>query len=409
MSLLSKLYRRSGLASRSGARLHTRRRWSSIARTQDGEGLVIDALGASFPFVWLRDSCLSPECVHPSTSQKLHRTSDIPRTIRPAEDGVKLTSDGLQISWTDGHNSFFPRDFLHRHSSRTRLADFHLDVEEQPWDAKKISKSPDLYVSYASLQTRPGLRVAIDQLSTDGLLFVTGVPNAETADSTCELRKLAETFSQIRETFYGQVWDVVNLPNSRNIAYTNVYLGLHMDLLYFKNPPKYQILHCLRNNVVGGASFFVDAFHAATTLRAQDPALFDVLATTPVPFHYINDGHHLHHEHPTIELSPSGAIAQINYSPPFQAPLRRETPPIFYEALARFARLLEEKERVYEYLLREGDAVIFDNRRVLHARKAFSDKEGQEGKDGEPNRWLKGCYFEADALLDRGRMLRKGL
>jgi alpha-ketoglutarate-dependent taurine dioxygenase len=64
---------------------------------------------------------------------------------------------------------------------------------------------------------------------------------------------------------------------------------------------------------------------------------------------------------------------------------------------------------VYEYLLQEGDAVIFDNRRVLHARKAFSDKEGQEGKDGEPNRWLKGCYFEADALLDRGRMLRKGL
>jgi hypothetical protein len=172
MSLLSKLYRRSGLASRSGARLHTRRRWSSIARTQDGEGLVIDALGASFPFVWLRDSCLSPECVHPSTSQKLHRTSDIPRTIRPAEDGIKLTSDGLQISWTDGHKSFFPRDFLHRHSSRTRLADFHLDVKEQPWEAKQISKNPNLYVPYTSLQTRPGLRVAIDQLSTDGLFFV---------------------------------------------------------------------------------------------------------------------------------------------------------------------------------------------------------------------------------------------
>jgi len=64
---------------------------------------------------------------------------------------------------------------------------------------------------------------------------------------------------------------------------------------------------------------------------------------------------------------------------------------------------------VYQYTLKEGDAVIFDNRRVLHARTAFSDKEGEEGKEGEPNRWLKGCYFEADALLDRGRMLRKGL
>lgn len=50
-------------------------------------------------------------------------------------------------------------------------------------------------------------------------------------DATCELRKLAETFSNIRETFYGQVWDVVNVRNSRNIAYTNLDLGLHMDLL----------------------------------------------------------------------------------------------------------------------------------------------------------------------------------
>jgi alpha-ketoglutarate-dependent taurine dioxygenase len=170
-------------------------------------------------------------------------------------------------------------------------------------------------------------------------------------------------------------------------------------------------LHCLRNRVHGGASLFVDAFHAAAALRAQDPALFTVLASTPVPFHYINDGHHLHHAHPTIELAPaaSSEITQINYSPPFQAPLALETPPAFYSALGAFARLLEDPERVYEYTLKEGDAVIFDNRRVLHARTAFSDKEGEEGRDGEPNRWLKGCYFEADTLLDRGRMLRKGL
>ncbi|KAJ7243601.1 Clavaminate synthase-like protein [Mycena haematopus] len=397
MSLLFNLCRRPGLAPCSRAALH------------NGKGLVIDALGASFPFVWLRDSCLSPECIHPSTSQKLHRTSDIPRDIRPAEDGIKLTTDGLQISWADGHNSFFPRDFLHRHSSSTRLAEFHADLRENYWNAAEISKNPKKFVDYVSLQERSGLRLAIDQLCSDGLLFVRGVPNEETADATCELRKLAGIFSQLRETFYGQVWDVVNVRNSRNIAYTNLDLGLHMDLLYFKNPPKYQILHCLRNKVIGGVSLFVDAFHAAATLRSQDPTLFNVLATTPVPFHYINDGHHLHYEHPTIELSPSGEMTQINYSPPFQAPLLLGTPPIFYEALARFAALLEDPERVYWYLLREGDAVIFDNRRVLHARTAFSEKEGEEAKDGEPNRWLKGCYFEADALLDRGRMLRKAV
>ncbi|KAJ7639696.1 hypothetical protein DFH06DRAFT_1283941 [Mycena polygramma] len=385
------------------------RRWSSIARTQDGKGLVVDTLKSTFPFVWLRDSCRSPQCVHPSTSQKLHRTSDIDRDIRPAEGGLKITEEGLQINWADGHNSFFPRDFLHRHSSRTRLDDFHGDLRERPWNAREISANPNLFVPYASLRERSGLRTAIDQLCTDGLLFVTGVPNTETADATCELRALAGTFSQIRETLYGQVWDVVNVRNSRNIAYTNLDLGLHMDLLYFKNPPKYQILHCLRNRVVGGASLFVDAFHAAAALRTQHPAAFDVLTTTLVPFHYINDGHHLHHAHPTLELARDGALAQINYSPPFQAPLHVDTPPAFYSALAKFAQLLGDPARVYEYTLKEGDAVIFDNRRVLHARTAFSDREGEKEKekDGEPNRWLKGCYFEADALLDKGRMLRK--
>ncbi|KAJ7448273.1 Clavaminate synthase-like protein [Mycena galericulata] len=414
MSLFRSICRRSGPVHRVNHRL-----WSSITRTHDNQGLTIDALGASFPFVWLRDSCLSAECIHPSTSQKLHRSSDIPHDIRPADGGVNLTDDGLRIQWTDGHTSFFPQEFLRRHSSRARLAEFHrdVDVEERPWSAAEISANPNLFVSYASLQERSGLRTAIDQLCTDGLLFVSGVPNADTSDATCELRTLAARFSQIRETFYGQVWDVVNVRNSRNIAYTNLDLGLHMDLLYFKNPPKYQILHCLRNRVHGGASLFVDAFHAARALRAQDPAVFALLATTPVPFHYINDGHHLHHAHPTIELAPradSDAIQQINYSPPFQAPLFLDTPPAFYGALAQFAHLLGD---AYEYTLREGDAVIFDNRRVLHARTAFRDRDKEEGggaasereREGEPNRWLKGCYFEADALLDRGRMLRKGL
>ncbi|KAF7343270.1 Glycoside hydrolase family 5 protein [Mycena venus] len=388
MSLLSKLR---GLAHGYRTTFQNHRRWSSISRTQDGDGLVIDTLGASFPFVWLRDS--SQTFPAPSGQLKM---------------GVELTNDGLQIKWADDHQSFFPRDFLHRYSSHTRLAKFHADLIEKPWNATEISDNRNLFVAYASLQERSGLRVAIDQLCKHGLLFVTGVPNEETADATCELRKLAGTFSQIRDTFYGQVWDVVNVRNSRNIAYTNLDLGLHMDLLYFKNPPKYQILHCLRNRVLGGSSLFVDAFHAASALRSSDPMLFHTLATTPVPFHYINDGHHLHHTHPTIELSSSGAISQINYSPPFQAPLFLDTPPLFYTALARFAHLLQDEGRVYEYTLREGDAAIFDNRRVLHARTAFTDKEGEEGKEGEPNRWLKGCYFEADTLLDRGRMLRKG-
>jgi gamma-butyrobetaine dioxygenase len=178
---------------------------------------------------------------------------------------------------------------------------------------------------------------------------------------------------------------------------------------YFQHPPRYQLLHCLRNRVQGGASTFVDGLHAASILRDTQPSYFEVLATTPVNFHYINDGHHLHYSRPTIELSrptPSspGGIGQISYSPPFQAPLPLSTPTTFYPALQQFARILNNPENTYQYTLWEGDTVIFDNCRVLHARAAFSDAEGP-AKEGEANRWLKGCYLEAESLKDRGRVL----
>ena len=140
-----------------------------------------------------------------------------------------------------------------------------------------------------------------------------------------------------------------------------------------------------------------------------------------MPFHYINDGHHLHREHFTIELpplssSPSQEIRHINYSPPFQAPLPLSTPRGFYLAFKRFSDLLIDELNNFKYTLEEGDAVIFDNRRVLHGRTSFRDmteEEQQKAKkthhwigDGGHGRWLKGCYLEADAVLDRVRVLK---
>lgn len=162
----------------------------------------------------------------------------------------------------------------------------------------------------------------------------------------------------------------------------------------------------------------MDAIAAANRLRTTHPAHFDILCTTPVPFHYINAGNHLYETHPTIELdhysdlvAPEGKpIKFINYSPPFQAPLLPSTPAEFYSALRSFVSLLEEPDIKYEYTLREGDAVLFDNRRILHSRTAFTDSaRDQQVSSGEPSRWLKGCYLEADALLNRMRLLRRTL
>ncbi|KAG1740472.1 uncharacterized protein EDB91DRAFT_1053161 [Suillus paluster] len=402
------------------------RRISTETRVQTSDSqLTVPALGASFPHRWLRDACQCAACVHPSTSQKLHRTSDIPADVRPVPHGVTFQEGGIHIEWADSHKSFYEHSFLEQYSSAPRLSSFHKDVQPISWDVSSVSKAPDLFMTYEAIKKPARLLSAITQLTRYGILFLTGVPNTEHADETCELRKLANIFGQVRETFYGELWDVKNIHNSKNIAYTNLDLGMHMDLLYYQHPPRYQILHCLRNRVVGGTSRFVDGLRAAETLRKTHPVDFDTLATTPVPFHYINDGHHLHYEHPTIELAPLPTaidqttdisaprvpeIKHINYSPPFQAPLLLDsTPPSFYSALGRYAAQLDDPLNILEYTLHEGDAVLFDNRRVLHARTSFTDDDSSAGADAETNRWLKGCYLEADAILDRGRVLRTKL
>ncbi|EFI27518.1 gamma-butyrobetaine dioxygenase [Coprinopsis cinerea okayama7 len=420
------------------------RTWTSVTTAKDG--LKVHSLNDTvFPYVWLRDSCQGPESVHPSNRQKLHRSSDIPLDIKPVEvkegesfaagrpsAGVKVAEEGIEIRWVDGRTSFFHRDFLKTHASTSALYASHLVeyTSPTPWTLETVTKTPSLFVPYESLQETRGLVGAMTQLLKYGLVFVTGVPTEGKTNDECELKKLANRFGEIRETFYGELWDVININNSKNIAYTNLDLGLHMDLLYFQHPPRFQALHCLRNRVIGGTSVFVDALQASHALFHANREHFDLLTRTPVAFQYVNDGHHLYMQHPTIQLedardihsySTSSAvpppISHINYSPPFQGPLPLNTPREFFPALKHFSDILNDPKNTYTYTLREGDCVLFDNRRVLHARTAFEEKTGNDREEGlkfgsgdaTTNRWLKGCYLEADAVADRMRVGRTKL
>ena len=162
---------------------------------------------------------------------------------------------------------------------------------------------------------------------------------------------------------------------------------------------------------MGGNCLFIDALHAATILRRSNPDAFNVLATTPVSFHLEHNGHHIHRSHTTIEMDATSgtslatqSIKCINYSPAFQAPLALSTPPSFYTALGEFVALLSKPEMMYEHQLKEGDGLLFENRRLLHGRTGFEDQGGKT--EGEISRWQQGCWFEADTLWDSARVLR---
>ena len=217
---------------------HLPHRSSSTTATASPEGLEIPSLNTTYAYRWLRDACTCPSCVHPSTQQKLHRTSDIPASITP--ESVEISDDGVHVSWAApdlGHRSFFPRELLAAHADPSTLQSFHNDVPVTPWptaSALLAASGIDLEIPYEELVTPRGLLRAITQLQRTGLLFLRDVPSTNTSDASCEIRKLAARFAEVRETFYGDVWNVKTMDESRNIAYTSLSLGLHMDLQYVR-------------------------------------------------------------------------------------------------------------------------------------------------------------------------------
>jgi gamma-butyrobetaine dioxygenase len=55
----------------------------------------------------------------------------------------------------------------------------------------------------------------------------------------------------------------------------------------------------------------------------------------------------------------------------------------FYRAYDRFARLVRHPRHRMQFLLKEGDFLLYDNRRMLHGRTGFRGP-----------RWVRGVYFD---------------
>jgi gamma-butyrobetaine dioxygenase len=364
--------------------------------------------------VLLRDSCVCPKCVDPSTQQKNFQSTDIPENII-AKDARVLKDGTIEIIWEndikgfgESHITKLPKDFFYLHNSRHKIAlDRHGLRSPITWDRECIRRNLE-YVNYEEyMTTDEALFTALRQLIEYGLLLVRKVPDSEQA-----VENIASRIGTLRDSFYGRTWDVKSVPEAKNVAYTDQSLGLHMDLLYMANPPGIQLLHCLRNTCEGGLSLFSDTFKAASKLDRCD---FQRLSAGTVAYHYRNAGEHYYYQHPVLENYPElgvlTPITTVNYSPPFQAPFphSKQGPEegggpkkVFIEWLRsfkNFAREVESDQNLFEYRLQVGECVIFNNRRVLHGRRQFDANHGE--------RWLKGAYVDSDVFRSRYNVLRE--
>jgi gamma-butyrobetaine dioxygenase len=339
------------------------------------------------PAVWLRDNCPCPLCRDPVSGQRLLHITDIPADIAVAE----VVSSGGTVSvlfHPDGHRAVFDRDWLARYGEPARGGppDPRTEDAKRLWSAADLGGEPPRG-SWPRYLAEAGYRRACQSaILREGLLLLSDVPTEPGA-----VLAVAASLGYVRETNYGRLFDVrVESPPS-NLAFTSLPIPPHTDNPYRDPVPTVQLLHCLHNAADGGDSGFVDGFHAAAALRAQDRAAFATLAVTPVTFGYRDATTELSATRPLISLDPQARIREIRMNPRSLQPVRLPGPraAAFYAAYATFAELLSAAPSMLTVRLRPGDCAVFDNTRVLHARTGFA----RAGR-----RHLQGCYADLDGV-----------
>lgn len=362
-------------------------------------------LGASN--FWLRDACPCPQCVDPDSGQKSFASTQLPH--KSWWKKVHYDKDGsLHVVWSNDplsggkdHESVYPASMLPTPSIPERPSDTRM-IRRDLWDRQDFEKGLDsCRVSYADwVAGGKEFWQAMAQLATKGLVFVYDVPQDEKS-----VERLGEKIGSLQETFYGRTWDVVSKPQAENVAYTNKFLGLHQDLLYYPDTPRIQLLHCLDNDADGGESLFSDGVYAATRLFWNEGFRKGSrgYVNHPIPgallhnkfrFGYNKNGNVYSREHNLAKvvttLKGVPLVESVWWSPPFQIPFAAKDADFpLYKAAKAFQHTLEHEKNVFEYKMKAGECVVFDNWRVLHGRNHFNTASGK--------RWLKGTYV-ADSV-----------
>lgn len=414
--------------------------------------ILVNGESHQFSPILLRDLCQCSHCVDSSTRQKHFATVDIPQDVRPRT--VHQDEANVHITWSndipgldESHVTSIPLSTIHNILGNGRPVQARMSLPRSLWDAQTYTEETHDFDYEAYMNDETVLFGALKQLETHGLMFITNVPESEHSVET-----VAQRIGPLKTTFYGKTWDVRSVPEAKNVAYTSQNLGFHMDLMYMKQPPHLQLLHCIRSSAAGGASLFSDSFRAVENMARRDFTDFSTLSRVPVSYHYDHVDHYYHQRRPVIEqrtiqvgpttfkdfsdfakfksrqtedrlpnFSAMDFVDHVAWSPPFQGPFslasedtRRYGAPqqflsntvqAWYTAARKFNELIHRPENVYERMMKPGECVIFDNRRVLHARRAF--EVGDAGKE----RWLRGAYIDKDPFMSKLKVMtdeRKG-
>jgi gamma-butyrobetaine dioxygenase len=341
---------------------------------------------SGFHLIWLRDNCPRGRAWIEGFWTRVRDVVDLPE--RPVVERFTAGPDGLRVVWADTPGeSCYEASWLFAHRyDRPRLYD---RPPRRLWDASVggIAALPAGDLEDAAF---------LDALVTTGVVHVTG-GRAEEGFAA----RLLSRFGTLIETSFGRTWQVRLGPEDDPVTreYDYKELALHTDFTFARFAPFIQFLHCVRPDPAGGASVLGDGFQIAEDLRAENPAVFELLSSCPVTYRVQRSGLDLRASRPIITLALDGQIEMIAAADRMMAPLALPPEVVvpFYAALREWeSRMMSPRYRV-EIHLAAGDLLVWDNGRILHGRSGLSREHGDL-------RLLVGGYLQPDEVMSRWRL-----
>ena len=348
-----------------------------------------DGTADRFAWSWLRDACPCDRCRADGGRQRLIDITALPLPTPPARAShhgglirLEWAGDGPQHasawplaalrSWGEARRGGGPRPSHQAIAPR---------LVQQPWDLARDGGT--------------ALETVLAAVVDHGVALITGVPPAAEA-----VRDVIATFGYLRPTNYGEVFDVRAVVAPDNLANTDLSLSPHTDNPYRSPVPSVQVLHCVQSSAAGGETILVDGVAAAARLAAEAPGARVLLERWPWTWYWHDDGNELRATGPVIDAGPDGEVRLIRFNERSRMPAicPPEVASDLLGALARFAAVIADPSAQTRLRLAPGDALIMDNRRLLHGRTAFV---------GTGGRHLRGAYSDLDGLRSRLAVLRR--
>ena len=323
---------------------------------------------------------------------------ELPETARlkSAKLAYQATSACLVVEFEELPDQQFHIEFSELLSEAT------LDIPEISRWMLRPDKSSFASTRLDDLERNPTvLHAWLTALLSSGVALVRDVPT-----NPIGLRRAVSLFGYIRETNYGEIFDVRTEARANNLAYTSDGLMLHTDNPYREPVPGLQLLHCIENSAEGGESILADGFHAALRLKEESIESFQLLTQHKACFQFKDfaSGTYLEAHRPMIELDDEKQITAVHFNHRSLQAVSSSGSSASYSGRAsvrnayrRFAEIVNDEAHHLTFKLEPGEAMLFDNHRLLHGRTGFNVRSGA--------RHLQGCYCDKDSLWSKWRFL----